>query len=343
MGKLRIKSIDIAKGIGILLIIIGHVSENNYINFFTYSFDVPLFFFLSGYLYKNTLQPMVYIKKKVGKILVPYIMFGLISYLYWVLIERNLRNQTVSPIDALINLFIAQPGENSYIFNVALWFLPCLFITDILFYFLKRKLKKDKILAVFVISFSTIGYIYTKLDFIRLPLCIDISFMAIVFYFLGYMWKNKWEVIFKEKVKKYLLNIIIVGICMILTIIVSQINHGMNMFEGNYNNYFLMYLCAIAGTLMVYLISKIISQNKILEFLGRNSLIIMCIHEPIKRIVIEVIHRISNIQVDILRMNAIFIILITICIILVMLPIILVINKFFPLLIGKNSNIYKNA
>ena len=77
MNTKRIQYLDIAKAIGIILVIIGHISQNEIITSVIYSFHMPLFFILSGYLYHkgNT-------KNKIKKILIPYFLFSIISYLY---------------------------------------------------------------------------------------------------------------------------------------------------------------------------------------------------------------------------------------------------------------------
>lgn len=49
----RIKDIDIAKGIGILLVIIGHSFPESYIQRLCYCFHMPLFFFISGLCYNH--------------------------------------------------------------------------------------------------------------------------------------------------------------------------------------------------------------------------------------------------------------------------------------------------
>lgn len=50
----RIEWVDIAKGIAILLVVLGHtglaVGSARYLDAFIYSFHLPLFFVLSGYL-----------------------------------------------------------------------------------------------------------------------------------------------------------------------------------------------------------------------------------------------------------------------------------------------------
>ena len=50
----RDSTIDIMKGIGIILVILGHAIQNNYVplNKVILSFHMPLFFFVSGMLFK---------------------------------------------------------------------------------------------------------------------------------------------------------------------------------------------------------------------------------------------------------------------------------------------------
>ena len=52
MASNRIDFIDIAKGIGMFLVIVGHVETYDFINRMIYSFHMPLFFVLSGFFLK---------------------------------------------------------------------------------------------------------------------------------------------------------------------------------------------------------------------------------------------------------------------------------------------------
>lgn len=49
----RIKWVDIARGWGIVMIIIGHTGMPALTTLF-YTFSVPLFFFISGFCFKTT-------------------------------------------------------------------------------------------------------------------------------------------------------------------------------------------------------------------------------------------------------------------------------------------------
>ena len=50
LTKKRLNYLDYAKGIGILLVVLGHI-YNNSVKLWIYSFHMPLFFIISGYLY----------------------------------------------------------------------------------------------------------------------------------------------------------------------------------------------------------------------------------------------------------------------------------------------------
>lgn len=335
----RILWIDISKGIGIILVLIGHVSQNQYINSFIYSFHMPLFFIISGYLYND--KPK-YIRKKIKSILIPYLFLAIISFIYWYFIERYLREQDIKPLNAFFNIWLAKGGDTNYVFNVALWFLPCLFVTELIFHFLIKRIKNTRVLFLIIFLFSIIGYGYARFEFIRLPFGIDIAFIAIGFYFLGYLWRYNGEKFFKQSNLNTIKKIIISCLCFIIVTIISLLGNSMDMNNLKYPIYPLIYLTPIIATFMIYLISNMLNKDRILSYIGANTLIIMGIHEPIKRIVIEIIHRVTNISNDILRTQIFGILSITIILILTCVPCIYVINNYLPFLIGRKKE-KKNA
>lgn len=113
--------------------------------------------------------------------------------------------------------------------------------------------------------------------------------------------------------------------------------------------FYLFYPLAIIGCLMVLSLSLIIIQLfkqikliKDIQYVGENSLIIMCIHEPIKRIVLMLISKISHIPTDIIRDNLAFSLGITMIIIFICIPFIYIIRNYLPWMIGKNILLLSN-
>lgn len=76
----RINYIDVAKGIGIALVVVGHCTIGTSLFNFIYQFHMPFFFFLSGTLYKNEYdtKPLLFIKKKLKGLYIPYIKYSAI-------------------------------------------------------------------------------------------------------------------------------------------------------------------------------------------------------------------------------------------------------------------------
>lgn len=286
---------------------------------------MPLFFIISGFLYKPKEN---FVRNKAKSILIPYFIFSIISFIYWITIERFFREQDISPFSAFINIFLAKGENQGYVFNIALWFLPCLFMTEILFNFLINKVKNKYIKYIILVS-SIIGFIFPRITSIRLPFCLDIVFTSIVFYYIGYALKGKLEIKGKSLSKE----IIIIIALIFVVIALSILENGANMMNLKYNYYLIFYVTACLGFYMVYMISNKINFN-FLKWLGKNSLYIMAIHDPIKRVMIAIYARIIGQNSNQIRKDVIQIVIISI-IILVMTSIIV---KIINYLIEKFTN-----
>ena len=72
MGK-RDVTFDILKGIGILLMVLGHYfTSESIIRVYIYSFHMPLFMLISGYFYKPK-EVMIQVRRDVRSLIVPYL------------------------------------------------------------------------------------------------------------------------------------------------------------------------------------------------------------------------------------------------------------------------------
>ena len=123
----RIVWLDAARGIGILLIVAGHILPMTLpISHFIYSFHVPLFFFLSGMVLQTRSvcsQPFTrFVGKKAGSLLYPYAVFSVLS----LACERV--------FDSLDRFGGSVPSTVLLLGDGPLWFLPALFIAEVLFY-----------------------------------------------------------------------------------------------------------------------------------------------------------------------------------------------------------------
>ncbi|MDY4684793.1 MAG: acyltransferase family protein, partial [Sodaliphilus sp.] len=75
----RIEYIDLAKGICILLVVLFHLKEmykvHSCLDVYLYSTLIPLYFFLSGYVFKTYGGWNEFILKKIKRLIIPFAFF----------------------------------------------------------------------------------------------------------------------------------------------------------------------------------------------------------------------------------------------------------------------------
>lgn len=149
--KQRLDFLDTAKGFAITLVILGHIisSERFPVRMWLYSFHMPVFFIISGYLTnlsKNHISIQQFIIKKFKSLIIPYLSFALINYVFIIFnfyIQHSLEKNTII---TYIIYIIKLCGRS------AIWFLPCLFISQLIFKLISNTIS-NKTLRLFIISF----------------------------------------------------------------------------------------------------------------------------------------------------------------------------------------------
>lgn len=117
--------VDWGKAIGITMIVTGHFLQGgNALKTIFYSLHVPFFFILSGILFSPG-RPVEHITKRFFRLIVPYVLYSVLSLPYYVCISTDL---SVSELIRKIWFFDGIP-----VWNGPLWFLPVLFVVDVVF------------------------------------------------------------------------------------------------------------------------------------------------------------------------------------------------------------------
>ncbi|MEO4054123.1 acyltransferase family protein [Solibacillus sp. CAU 1738] len=272
---MRDNQIDALKGIGIVYVIIGHlqISKIDYSMWsYIYSFHMPLFFFVSGYLFKRTNAGFdKFISKKAKSILIPYTVLFVISLLFGYLIKPLLLDRSAIPeIDILqiIKAFIFSGGELTTInlYNFPLWFLPCLFLVEILFWMLS-KIKRDMFFLGTILLIAAITLPFQMYFLGRPPFHFNVIPAALVFMGIGYLFK---------KYSKINVPLIFVVTALVSSILIMYNNLGAHI--ANIKNPINYFTSALLSIMVYYHCVKSISEKNILVWLGRNSLELFGIH-----------------------------------------------------------------
>lgn len=277
----RVSWIDICRGFAILFVMYAHMLPGDSYRYFFYAFHMPLFFFLSGVVFKDSFKSYWRLTSKSFKaIMIPYFLFAALTYLFWFIKEPSTHNTLQDLYMQIYGIFYGN-GNNGYLyFNVALWFLPCLFVTKLAFAAITRVSTKLQFIVPILVCFSVYGYISsTYYATIKLPYGIETALSAIVFFGCGYL-VNKYKYILQKIEKKSLL-FFLAGLG--LTIIFATINYNLygnqiDMRMNRVNNYFLFYLGAISGIMTWVACSMLIGKNYILEYIGQHTLVLFVWH-----------------------------------------------------------------
>lgn len=193
MAEVFNNKINFLKALAILLVVSGHLEFALIPMFPPYSFQVILFFFISGILYKEKYGFFEFIKKKFKTLLIPYFLYALFYLLITFLITPLTGKFWGAPVN-LYNEFVL-PFLTGHQLDLIcpLWFVPCLFITLVLYKMLSYlKLEKGVkfafylILALFAIKFEKFSDNIYMLPFIR-------SLFSLFFIHLGVIYKDKIE------------------------------------------------------------------------------------------------------------------------------------------------------
>lgn len=194
----RLPEIDFAKGIGIILVVLGHLNIPAVLRIWIYMFHMPLFFIISGYLERGKKESIRRVlSKKTLQLLVPYYLFGTIIIIFNTVYDAIIY-QSFSKLMLMKRIIALIYGnfiwENNYQYIGTLWFLVAMFAVTVIFKTLVIRLYNKYIQGGIVVVLFVFGVLLNyKLvnQGIRLPYCLDVAFIMLLFYYVGYVFKIK--------------------------------------------------------------------------------------------------------------------------------------------------------
>jgi len=299
---------DIWKGLGIIAVVMGHLLTFDAVVGFIYCFHMPLFFFISGYLFKKSDNYPEFFKKKAFHLMMPYFAYGLIFNIpkYITLIAEAIRTNSYIPFKILQERLLADlyGGVKIGGFTSVFWFVTCLFLTQQLYNLIYTVLpfQNRNILMFCVVCVAyIIGMINSMVfpDFV-LPWNAHVVPMAFVFLWAGHSYR---QLNFsQQKTMTFIagtLTIITIGIYC-FTMLPEKL-FQMKMFEMKTNYYGIPIINMIVGVGCIITIRKIadiLSKYHIVSLffsqIGQASMVIMYLHMPFQ-IIFLLFFKISDI------------------------------------------------
>lgn len=292
----RIASIDIAKGLGILLVVLGHQIDYFHADIpgaysFIYLFHVPLFFFLSGLFFRENESLWNCFKKKFVRLFVPYLLANVLFF--FVEMVRVWKLGTAYDGDlGWKDLWLACAGlwPVPSMFSRPTWFILVLFRITLLYKLIQLACCGRKwLMAVVCVTIGIAGACIGYGNFM-----IGQTMVALPFLCLGHLCGAQ----FVEDERIFGVRTSIAGILIALPLLwIISLHQQTNIAVNVYGNVALMFVGALLGILMVLWISKLAEKlpqvTKLLSEVGKYTLSILVWHIFLMKILFTVAEHFS--------------------------------------------------
>lgn len=263
-GAPRLKWIDLAKAVGIILVVWAHAlpKENDLWNFIN-QFHMPLFYFISGYLYlcKDRWKDFLY--KKIKNFAFPYVFCSYLTLIIMVLCGK----EAISVKKVIKIALLLERGP----LLGAIWFLGVLFYAIIIYDLMHRILKQQNFMNKnLILCLLCFAGIVAGVN-ITLPFRISNVLVAVGFIHLGQLCRN-------NRIMDKLSGLIVVPFVGLVAFI-AKINF-VSVSTNTYTSPGLFLIAAIAGSGSVFIICRELIQAageenmviKHLIFIGKNTI-----------------------------------------------------------------------
>lgn len=293
MEKKRIVWMDIAKALGMLVVLLVHSGrEFGWVTFFGGMFYMPVFFVLAGmtFSYRPEEDFLVFLKKKERRLLVPYFAYNaflfVIYFLREVLAGGQIGRETFFPLVGIMYsrycFLPASAGRNLYflqILNSPTWFLTGLFVCLLFFWVMMQASGGDRrkllILNCVVLVLAISAHYFVP---ILLPWSIDTALYAVSFLTFGRLAADYElvELAYKKPWLSVLLAAAFAGL--------SVLNGTVNMSVANYGRSMVLYLAVgCLGSWLCMVAAMFLERHtrvlsRIGEWVGRHTIPILCLH-----------------------------------------------------------------
>ena len=281
----------ILSALAIIMIVAGHVGYDILTVgglFPYYSFHVQLFLFISGYFYREEEEehPLLYIKKKAKRLLLPYFIWNLIyGLIAWAL--RAFCGFSMGEAISLKTLFVS-PFLNGYqfIYNYAAWFVPVLFVIEMMNLCMRLILRKLHLqyewlimagslaVGMAVVQLAVGGHVW---GLYKTPG--RILFLYPCFQ-MGQFYKKKLEV--HDTMGNLPYFAVVIGAQVILSLCCNGLAYSSVWCTGFANGPVIPYVTVVSGVAFWLRVARILTpalgKSPAVSYLGRNTYAVMLHH-----------------------------------------------------------------
>ncbi len=277
--------IDIARGLGIIAVVLGH-AEAGGITRYIFWFHMPLFFALSGCLFKPCRDGKGFkqlVRKDTISLLLPYLSFLLLvaaGQYTWLWLNGSAHSVNLSTY--IFNLLVG--GRFLKGWHATFWFITCLYVSRIAFAFITMRFSTRASLAVVGLAYLS-AHLYTYAGVwqrLYIPGNIDVALIASGYYAFGCYARSLLE----NKDNRVLLLSLFLTVSFIVMQKLGVINYSLDLKYLVCNNLLLDLAIPLTITICICQLSHWLGLSPAaqpLTELGQRSLAIMYLHIPLNK------------------------------------------------------------
>lgn len=269
-------TIDQAKGLAILLVVLGHISSPA--GTFIFSFHMPLFFFLAGIFIKTSYSSREYLAKGVERLIVPFLIFGALG-LFATFIKDILLHRPLEPLqESLTGLLFWADTNHMHHYGFVLWFLPALFWGRIFIFLSVKHLQWHPAILVG----ASVIVAWLSAQYLTLPWGLDKALVALPWIMMG--------AVFNRYLDRWLSSgwqgVSALGILFVLLIYAGGMQRldlankdiGNLLLSVPYTLSVVLLLIGLLYQCNVYSTPKIKGATDVLVLFGQNTMLVMVLH-----------------------------------------------------------------
>lgn len=278
--KPRLKWVDTAKGICILLVILYHTTEHIMdmspaIRDMLRATRMPLYYTIAG-LFVSIKSPQLFLNKKINRLIIPFCFFILLGNLVGYI--KSVIDKTDFTYFSPLYYIITGDAAGKFI-NSPVWFLFSLYDVYLIFMLIEKistYCGKYKTTAKIVFSlFAGFCGIRCNRMGIDLPFFLDSSLTATPFLIFGHIIMSR-TAIFKNDYNRQLyllISLVMIGISLFTAS--GDIDYRINNFK---TTVFHVYFPAFTGVIGILMLTKVMGSIPIITKIGRYSIVYLGTH-----------------------------------------------------------------
>jgi acyltransferase len=337
----RLAWLDAAKGLGIALIVWGHIysiTEPTTLQVYVYAFHVPLFFFISGLTFDATRNSFSELfRNKARTLLRPYLVYAFLGFLFYLAgylfaqrMGLKIAQFDYGLLPPLVGILYGSLGDG-HLVNTPVWFVVALFCTLMLGQAINQPALPRIWRVGVALIIGAMGYVLG--DLVKLPFSLGPAMLGLVFFQAAVELKT-W--VFGLKSRMSTLWVVLVTSLVISAF--SPVNGFVAQATPAVGNFGWFLLFGFAGTFATLaLVQTFDGHLPWLAFLGRYSLPIMVIHFLIIKSVKVVMTSVAHIDLATIDASTVYGAIVLLATTALLIPAVFIMERYLPWTLGKRS------